>query len=358
VALDTSTDSCLSGLIAGGNEIVIDQNQRAFMTISPRDPLVVIVTPVYNGADFLEETMECVQAQTYQNLVHCVLDNASTDATPEIIAHFAGRRVPLITARNTTTIPVIENWNAALTLVPPATGYFRILSADDKIAPSYIAKMVALGEQNLEIGVFACHERLNTSLIGADLPTDQTVFDGRAIVRRSLLQKLRFPYDHCLYRHPSTGIPKSFFDTDYCGTQLLCADTDAAMRLVSRTGCAVVHEPLGTTRWPGAVTAAQMLPNKTGIWSILQLIDRWGPSVFDTESEYLYCRNRHLRNYYLHLLLWRVQGNAKLVKLHHDWLRRASASPKVLDYVHSLAEWPYLRTMEWFHSVEPSGQLR
>ena len=256
------------------------------MTISPRDPLVVIVTPVYDGADFLAETMECVQAQTYQNLVHCVFDNASTDATSEIIAHFAGRRVPLITARNTTTIPVIENWNAALTLVPPATDYFRILSADDKIVPSYIAKMVALGAQNPEIGVFACHERLNTSLIGADLPTDRIVFDGRAIVRRSLLQKLRFPYDHCLYRHPPTGIPKSFFDTDYCGTRLLCADTDAAMRLVSRTGCAVVHEPLGTTRWPGAVTAAEMLPNKTGIWSILQLIDRWGPSVFDTKAEY------------------------------------------------------------------------
>ena len=46
--------------------------------------LVAVLTPVYNGARFLRETMECVQASDYTNMVHVILDNASTDATPEI----------------------------------------------------------------------------------------------------------------------------------------------------------------------------------------------------------------------------------------------------------------------------------
>jgi glycosyltransferase involved in cell wall biosynthesis len=321
------------------------------MTVSPRDPLVAIVTPVYNGGDFLAETMACVQAQTYSNLVHCILDNASTDATAEIIARFAGGRVPVITIRNAATIPVLENWNAALTLVPPGTAYFRILSADDRIVPSYVEKMVALGEQHREVGVIACQEWLNTSLVGADLPRDQTVFDGRSIVRDCLRQTLKFPFDHCLYRCPSAGLPTRFFDMDHHGTRLLCADVDAAMRVVSTTGCAVVPEPLAKTRWPGAVTAAQMLPNKVGIWSTLQLIDRWGPSVFDSEAEYLRCRNQHLRRYYLHLLVWRVQRNAELVKLHRDWLRRVSAAPRVMDYIRSVAEWPFLRAAGWLRGT-------
>ena len=46
------------------------------MSDADRVPLVAIATPVYNGAEYLADTMACVQAQTYPNLVHCVLDNA------------------------------------------------------------------------------------------------------------------------------------------------------------------------------------------------------------------------------------------------------------------------------------------
>ena len=72
------------------------------MTKKPSDtaPLVAIVTPVYNGEQYLAEAMESVQAQTYPNLVHVILDNASTDRTAEIIESFRGRKVPLLVGRN------------------------------------------------------------------------------------------------------------------------------------------------------------------------------------------------------------------------------------------------------------------
>ena len=79
-----------------------------------RDPLVAIVTPVNNGAAFLAETMESVQSVGIPKLVHIVLDNASMDATPDIIAQYRNRRVPVLTARDPTTLPMVANWSAAV----------------------------------------------------------------------------------------------------------------------------------------------------------------------------------------------------------------------------------------------------
>ena len=81
-------------------------------------PLVAVVTPVYNGAKYLAATLACVQRQTYPNLVHVVLDNASTDETPAIIRSFEGGRVPILTARNAEALPQLPNWNAALRMTP------------------------------------------------------------------------------------------------------------------------------------------------------------------------------------------------------------------------------------------------
>ena len=321
------------------------------MSDADRVPLVAIATPVYNGAEYLADTMACVQAQTYPNLVHCVLDNASTDVTPEIIARFEGGRIPLITARNAVTLPQIDNWNAALGLVPGTVAYFRVLAADDMIAPDCIEKLVALGEQNPRADMIACQERVNTTLRGADLPRDRSVFDGRSIMRASLLKALDFPYMHCLYRYPPRGIPADFYNTEWNGNKLLCSDVDVAMRVLSESCCAYVHEPLTMTRWPGSVTAAELIPNRVDLWSIMLLIERWGPVAFDTRAEFLKCRARYLRYYYLHLLLWAAQRKFKILEQHQSWLRGISLQPTMLDYTHAVVEWPFLRLARRFRQI-------
>jgi glycosyltransferase involved in cell wall biosynthesis len=325
------------------------------MTNAAFPPLVAIATPVYNGARFLSETLESVQSQTYPNIVHCILDNASNDATPEIIDRFRNGRIPLITARNASTLPQVDNWNAALGLVPHDASYFRVLSADDLIDPQCIEKLVALGEQNPCADVITCQELVNVYLPGTDLPSrsyvrgtdlpSRSVFDGRSVIRASLLRDIEFPYVHCLFRSPPNGIPKHFYKTGVYGTRLLCADVDAVMRVLSQSRCAYVHEPLTITRWPGNETLAGAIPNKVYMWELLQLIDRWGPTVFDTNAEYLRCRRRHLRYYYLHFLLWIGQRKFKVLEHHWDLLGSVSARPKVFDYPHALVEWLFLRTM-------------
>jgi glycosyltransferase involved in cell wall biosynthesis len=54
-------------------------------------PLVSAITPTYDGADFVAETIESVLAQTYERVEHVLVDDGSTDATPGLLARYAAR---------------------------------------------------------------------------------------------------------------------------------------------------------------------------------------------------------------------------------------------------------------------------
>src|SRR4051812_6953262 len=54
-------------------------------------PTVSVVTPAYNQADFLRDTVESVLSQDYPNIEYIVLDDGSTDDTPNILAEYGDR---------------------------------------------------------------------------------------------------------------------------------------------------------------------------------------------------------------------------------------------------------------------------
>lgn len=55
-----------------------------------KQPLISVITPSYNGAQYLPALIESVQKQTYQNFEHIIIDDGSSDngATKEVLNRY------------------------------------------------------------------------------------------------------------------------------------------------------------------------------------------------------------------------------------------------------------------------------
>lgn len=51
-------------------------------------PLVTIITPTFNRASYLDETIQSVLGQDYPHLDYLILDDGSTDPTADVLAHY------------------------------------------------------------------------------------------------------------------------------------------------------------------------------------------------------------------------------------------------------------------------------
>src|SRR5262249_37479880 len=99
-------------------------------------PRVSIGLTVYNGEQFLEETVDAFLAQTYTDFELIIADNASTDRTGEIGREYAARDSRVRYPRNERNLGLAGNHNRAFAL---ARGeYFKWAAADDVCLPNYL----------------------------------------------------------------------------------------------------------------------------------------------------------------------------------------------------------------------------
>lgn len=293
--------------------------------------------------------MECVQAIDYPNLVHVVVDNASTDLTPKIIESFLGKRVPIITRRNAETIPMGDNCNAVVRMVPAEAKYFRLLCADDLMAPSAIREKVELAESDDSITVVGCQCR-NIGILGSDLPREQNIFDGHAIVRRYLRREtMVFCGTHMLFRCSAINSSRPFYDAT-----ITCDDADAAVRETLRGKFGFVHKELAYFRHHEFGHTAVVSKDGTFLFEWLVMLDRYGPQVL-TASEYEECRKVYRRFYLRQAILARFRDlDSRLYRTQMRYLDEINDSPKLADFAVALAEWVYLAATQKRHRLDAS----
>src|SRR5262249_54941250 len=119
--------------------------------------LVSVVTPVYNGATYLEECIESVLRQTYSNWEYTLVDNASTDATPEIVERYARRDSRVRHLRCEEFVEAIENHNRAFRSIAAESEWCKIVQADDWLRPQCLELMVEVGESSETIGIVSAY---------------------------------------------------------------------------------------------------------------------------------------------------------------------------------------------------------
>jgi len=100
-------------------------------------PSVSIGLPVYNGAEFLAQTLASILEQTFTDFELIICDNASTDGTRSICEAAAAVDDRVRYFRHEKNVGAAANYNVAYTM---ARGhYFKWAAHDDMLSPDFLA---------------------------------------------------------------------------------------------------------------------------------------------------------------------------------------------------------------------------
>ena len=161
-------------------------------------PLVSIVTPSFNQAPFLEETLRSILEQDTPRLEALVMDGGSTDGSVDIIRRYADRLAHWQSGPDSGQPDAItEGWKRSRGEV------VAYLNSDDVYLPGAVSKAVAALEAHPDVGgVYGDELRIdargrvlaevrNRQLSGVDLLKMNFLSQPTVFLRRSALDSWR-----------------------------------------------------------------------------------------------------------------------------------------------------------------------
>ena len=163
------------------------------------NPLVSIITPLYNAEDYSSDTSKSVFAQNYPDWEYIIVNDGSTDNGPQIAADHAGNdpRVKILQLNGNAGAGVSRNAG-----ISAAKGrYIAFLDSDDIWMPQKLSRQLDYMNETKAVFSFTDYRQITES----GEPTDRVI---RCRNRLTYRRQLKTNYVGC-----STAI----YDTDYYG---------------------------------------------------------------------------------------------------------------------------------------------
>jgi glycosyltransferase involved in cell wall biosynthesis len=111
-------------------------------------PLATLIVPAFNVAATIEETLQSLLGQTYQNLELIIVDDGSTDDTAAVVSRFSDPRIQMIHQANR-GLAGARNTGIAL-----ARGtYIAFCDADDLWLPEKLERHISHLESRPDVGI-------------------------------------------------------------------------------------------------------------------------------------------------------------------------------------------------------------
>ena len=263
------------------------------------NPLVTVLMPVHNGAAYLSEAIESIIRQSLRDFELLIIDDASTDASAQIILAYCDPRIRLL--RSPERLRICRALN--LGLAQARGQYIARMDADDISHTERLATQVRFLERWSEIGMCGTWARRIKSgkpkqrylrpsgfeNIRAFALFDNPFIHASMMIRRQALEKNHLRYDETFITaqdydlwsrtfdyFPSDNLRHILLDSrehDQSVTHIAASDTDEkACRIAHRSLAALglqpneeelrFHRQLGTIRWPvspdyGAIIRAE-----------------------------------------------------------------------------------------------------
>jgi glycosyltransferase involved in cell wall biosynthesis len=260
-------------------------------------PLVSVLTPVYNGEKYLAECIESVLAQTYQNWEYVIVNNCSTDRTLEIAADYAKRDKRIRIHNNKTFVGCDANGNIAFQQIASESKYCKVVHADDWLFPECIMRMVELAEAHPTVAIVGAYGLRNDQVAWDGLPYASTVISGREMCRMTLMGG---PY---VFGSPSSLLIRSsevrkrptFYNEDnrHC-------DIETCFDLLRDEDFGFVHQVLTFTRDHPEAETSFSARFGTDYLGSLEILTKHGKTYL-SEKEYEQCVRKCLISYYTFL---------------------------------------------------------
>jgi glycosyltransferase involved in cell wall biosynthesis len=106
---------------------------------------VTVAVLTYNRSQVLRQTLDSILAQDFPDFRVIVLDNASTDDTPQVVQSYVERDARVRHERNVKNIGLMRNWNRAFAM--NRSPFICVFHDDDLMLPSFLSKTVAALER-------------------------------------------------------------------------------------------------------------------------------------------------------------------------------------------------------------------
>ena len=233
-------------------------------------PMVSVVMPVYNSAEYLEEAVDSILGQTCRDFEFIIVDDGSTDGSADILRRYqkADGRIRVLRQENQ---GISASRNKA---IKHAAGkYIALMDSDDISLPERLAEQVAFMEAHPEVGI--CGVRCSFfgdqgEFIGACPPTDPKRLKCRmlfttTISNTSIMMRRDMVETHNLY-----------YDTSFAVTE----DYEMYTRFLPHCEVANIPEVLlkirahaasTTRRYPDEVHYAHLTRAHRKLFSILEI---------------------------------------------------------------------------------------
>ncbi len=290
------------------------------------EPFVSIVTPVYNGEKFLEECIESVLSQSYQNWEYIIVNNCSRDRSLEIARRLTEHDKRVHIHDNTEFLSSIQNFNHSLRLISSKSKYCKIVHADDWIFPECVTQMVKVAEEYPTIGVVGSYRLDGTSqegtiVLSTGLPYKKTFIPGPESAQMNLLDgpfTIGTPSGLLIRSDLIRSKEKFYSELEFHQ----CVDADVYYALMQESDFGFVHQVLSfSRRHEGSITSSYgrfnaMLP------SLFYCFIIYGPH-FLSDAEFNTEKRKKLNDYYL-FLGSRVANatDREFWSFHKQWLEK------------------------------------
>ena len=117
-------------------------------------PKISLIMSVYNGEDYLAETVESVLCQTFTEWEFIIINDCSTDNTSKILSDYESKDSRIKVHTNETNLRLPSSLNKALSLAEGK--YIARMDADDICMPDRLQKQYDFMEANPNVDLSSC----------------------------------------------------------------------------------------------------------------------------------------------------------------------------------------------------------